>query len=115
MILACVALALAGPQTKAESRLKYAIIVSRHGVRSPTWTLERLNEYSADPWPEWGVPPGNLTAHGRTLMKIMGGFYRDYFASKGLLGRPNCDDAGRSYFWADTDQRTLESGRALAE
>jgi 4-phytase / acid phosphatase len=95
--------------------LKYAVIVTRHGVRSPTWTLERLNEYSTSPWPDWGVPPGNLTTHGRALMKIMGVYYREYFSQQGLLGKPNCRDAARVYFWADTDQRTLETARALRE
>src|SRR5262247_2600365 len=58
-------------QPKPATELKYAIIVIRHGVRSPTWTRDRLNQYSAAPWPDWAVPPGNLTAHGRRLMKIM--------------------------------------------
>jgi 4-phytase/acid phosphatase len=48
-------------------------------------------------------------------MKIMGRFYRDYFSSQGLLGKAGCKDAGLSYLWADTDQRTMETGRALAE
>src|SRR5262249_29156551 len=87
----------------------------RHGVRAPTWTTERLNQYSAAPWPEWGVPPGNLTPHGRKLMSIMGEFYRDYFAARGLLGKPDCMDANRVYLYADTDQRTMETARALAE
>jgi 4-phytase/acid phosphatase len=77
--------------------------------------VERLNEYSASPWPDWGVAPGELTAHGRTLMTIMGGFYRDYFASKGLLGTSGCAAASHLYFWADTDHRTLATAQALAE
>src|SRR5262245_43318210 len=111
--LACVFAAQAQPQSTTE--LRYAVIVSRHGVRAPTWTPERLNRYSATPWPDFGVPPGHLTPHGRSLMKILGSFYREYFAAEGLLGKPNCADVGRTYLWADTDQRTIESGRALAE
>jgi len=102
-------------QTKPTEQLKYALIVTRHGVRAPTWTPERLNQYSTGSWPDFGVPPANLTTHGRALMKIMGGFYREYFSKEGLLGRPNCSDAGRVYFWADIDQRTIESAHALAE
>jgi len=45
-------------------------------------------------------------------MKLMGGFYRDYFGAKGLLGEAGC---ARTYFQADSDQRTLETARALAE
>src|SRR5262249_49106338 len=32
-----------------------------------------------------------------------------------LLGKPNCADAKQTYVWADNDQRTLETARALAE
>src|SRR5262249_27405496 len=102
-------------QTAVQPQLKYAIVVSRHGVRAPTWTRDRLNQYSSEPWPEWEVPPGNLTLHGRQLMKIMGGFYREYFSAGGLLGARNCSDVSRTYFWADTDQRTMETAAALAE
>jgi 4-phytase/acid phosphatase len=113
--LACSAPRIVALQTRPSLQLKYAVVVTRHGVRSPTWTPERLNQYSTEPWPDWRVPPGNLTTHGRELMKLMGEFYRQYFAAQKLLGKPNCTDAQRTYFWADTDQRTLETARALAE
>lgn len=95
--------------------LKQVIIVTRHGVRAPTWTPDRLNQYSVSPWPDFGVPPGNLTPHGRKLMTIMGEFYRDLYSKSGLLGAPACGDAKRTYFYADTDQRTIETARALVE
>jgi Histidine phosphatase superfamily (branch 2) len=108
-----------GVQTKQRPmpvpRLEFALIVSRHGVRSPTWTPDRLNGYAAEPWPDWAVPPGNLTPHGRELMKLMGAYYRDRFVSEGLLGAADCGDAARTYFRADNTQRTVETARALAE
>ena len=96
-------------------QLRYVVILTRHGVRAPTWNAERLNPYAAEPWPEWGVPPGNLTPHGRTLMQLMGAYYRDWLSSERLLNLQGCADASRVYIHADTDQRTLETGRALAE
>ena len=96
-------------------QLKYVAIVSRHGVRSPTWDAARLNQYSAEPWPDWGVPPGNLTPHGQDLIKLMGSYYREWLSGEKLLGGAGCHDAGRVYIRADKDQRTLETGRALAE
>jgi 4-phytase / acid phosphatase len=117
---AILALALCGSaaaaQHEAAAQLKYVVIVARHGVRSPTWDAGRLNQYSAEPWPDWGVPPGYLTAHGRALETILGSYYRDSFVRDGLLRREEaCRDQGRVYIWADKDQRTLETARALAE
>jgi 4-phytase / acid phosphatase len=102
------------PVRAAPSELKYVVIVSRHGIRAPTWDAARLNLYSAQPWPNWGVPPGDLTSHGRVVIKLMGAYYRDWLSGEHLLSR-GCRDAGRIYIWADTDERTLETGRALAE
>jgi 4-phytase/acid phosphatase len=96
-------------------QLRYVVIISRHGVRSPTWKAERLNQYSNEPWPAWSVPPGNLTPHGRALMKLLGAYYREWLSGEGLLHQNGCKDASRVYVYADTEQRTLESGRALAE
>jgi len=95
--------------------LKYVVIVSRHGVRSPTWDNARLNAYSAEPWPEWDVPPGNLTPHGRALIRLMGSYYGDWLAAEHLFHREGCQDARRIYVRADKDQRTIETGRAFAE
>jgi 4-phytase/acid phosphatase len=99
----------------APAQLRYVVIITRHGVRSPTWNSERLNQYAAEPWPEWGVPPGDLTPHGRALMKLMGVYYREWLSRERLLSHEGCGDVGRVYLHADTDQRTIETGRALAE
>ncbi|HML16935.1 MAG TPA: histidine-type phosphatase [Bryobacteraceae bacterium] len=99
----------------AAPELKYVVILSRHGVRSPTWDAARLNQYSAQPWPDWGVPPGDLTPHGRELVKILGSYYRERFGEEHLLATRGCRDKERVYIWADTDQRTIETGRAFAE
>jgi 4-phytase / acid phosphatase len=105
--------ALAADSSKAE--LKYALIVSRHGVRSPTWDTARLNEYSVQARPDWGVDPGELTPHGRAGVKLMGGYYRDWLSKAGLFSADDCRDVSRIYIRADTDQRTRETGRAFAE
>lgn len=95
--------------------LKYVAIVTRHGVRSPTWDNARLNAFSAEPWPIWDVPPGNLTAHGRKLIELMGAYYREWLAGEHLLHVAGCQDAPRIHIEADQAQRTLETGRAFAQ
>jgi 4-phytase/acid phosphatase len=99
----------------ATPRLKYVVIVSRHGVRSPTWDKARLNQYSTQPWPEWGVAPGELTPHGATLIGLMGAYYREWLTAEHMIDPRGCHDVGRIHIVADASQRTLETGRAFAE
>jgi 4-phytase/acid phosphatase len=94
--------------------LRLVVIVSRHGVRSPTGKLDQLNHYSREPWPAWSVPPGNLTAHGAQLMRLFGAYDRQMLASQGLLAPSGCADAAKIRIIADSDQRTRETGKALA-
>ncbi len=116
LIIAILAALLgASPAAAAPPQLKYVVIISRHGVRSPTWDTARLNQYSAEPWPDWGAPPGNLTAHGRALIVLMGDYYRQWLSGEHLIESHGCQGSARIYIWADSSQRTLESGRAFAE
>ncbi len=96
------------------AKLQFVVYLSRHGVRSPTGTAAQLNAYSAAPWPAWSVPPGYLTAHGYQLMQIFGAYDRMQLSSEGLLNAKGCEDASRVTFYADSDQRTRETGKALA-
>jgi len=115
----CFASAQSAPKaadpTRAGEHLKFVLVLTRHGVRSPTWTNARLDQYAKQPWPQWPVEPGILTPHGKQLMTYFGAYYRAYFAQLGLLSSEGCADASQVYFWADTDQRTRESARGLAD
>lgn len=96
-------------------KLQLVVMFSRHGVRSPMTKPEQYSRYSAAPWPKWDVPPAYLTAHGYELMKLFGGWYRARFSGEGLFAAANCIDAAHVTIIADTDQRTRETGKALAE
>lgn len=100
--------------THSAAQLKFAVIVSRHGVRSPTGKTDQLNRYSAKPWPEWSAPPGYLTEHGAKLMTLFGAYYRALLANEGLLATEGCADAPHVSILADSDQRTRETGKAMA-
>jgi len=95
--------------------LKFVAVLTRHGVRPPTVPNDQIDPYASEPWPKWDVPPGYLTAHGRALMKLFGAYDRAQFARAGLFTPSGCADAGHVYFWADTDERTIETGHALVE
>ena len=118
MFTACVSTAQTQSAASASRRndeLKYVIYLSRHGVRSPTGKPEQYAKFSASPWPQWPVKPGYLTDHGYQLMKIFGAYDRAYLAEQGLLAASGCEDSSRVTIVADSDQRTRETGKAIAE
>jgi 4-phytase/acid phosphatase len=100
--------------TAMNAELKYVVVLSRHGVRSPTSNPEQYNAYSVAPWPQWDVPPGYLTAHGYHLMELFGAYDRMLLVNEGLLSSNGCEDAAHVTFYADSDQRTRETGKALS-
>jgi 4-phytase / acid phosphatase len=111
-------LSTTGAQTTkqdGQEHLKFVLVLTRHGVRSPTWTNARLDEYSAQPWPKWPVKPGILTPHGKQLMTFFGSYYRAEFTERGLLSDSGCADAKDIYIRADSDERTVETAHGLAD
>lgn len=118
IILSCgpfTAFTLAQASSATNEKLQYVIYLSRHGVRSPTGKPEQYGKFSASAWPEWPVQPGYLTPHGYELMKLFGAYDRIKLAEDGLLAPAGCDDAAHVTILADSDQRTRETGKALAE
>ena len=97
------------------AQLQFVVVLSRHGVRSPTGDPVQYDAYSRAAWPKWDVPPGYLTDHGFEAMKRLGTYDRSLLAREGLLSASGCADADRVFFYADTDERTQQSGRALAQ
>jgi 4-phytase/acid phosphatase len=95
--------------------LVYVFILSRHGIRSSISNNESLGKYAAAPWPDWEVPPGILTPHGRNQMVLMGSYYHADYVRQGLLTGQPATDAGRIFYRSDNDQRTIVSDQALGE
>lgn len=94
-------------------QIERAVLVNRHGVRSPTAPNEQLDKYSATPWPTWPVEPGFLSPQGEELMRLMGGYYRVLYGGRGLVQADDCPTAGTLAAWTDLSQRTRTSGAAL--
>ncbi|CNC27210.1 AppA family phytase/histidine-type acid phosphatase [Yersinia similis] len=94
--------------------LERVVILSRHGVRSPTKQTQLMNDVTPDKWPQWPVKAGYLTPRGAELVTLMGGFYGDYFRSLGLLAA-GCPAEGVVYAQADIDQRTRLTGQAFLD
>ncbi|MBS0663732.1 MAG: histidine-type phosphatase [Verrucomicrobia bacterium] len=100
---------------EATSDLRLAILVTRHGVRSPIYGDDVLGKYSADAWPKWNVPVGYLTPHGGKQMELMGAYYLARFRAEGILTGDSKVDGARVYFRADSDQRTIRTAEYIAE
>jgi 4-phytase/acid phosphatase len=94
-------------------QIERAVLVNRHGVRSPIAPNDQLDKYSATPWPAWPVEPGFLSPRGEELMRLMGGYYRVLYGGRGLVQADDCPAAGTVAAWTDLPQRTRASGAAL--
>ncbi len=87
--------------------LKQIIIFGRHSIRAPTSAPNLLNQYSAAPFPDFvGVPTGYLTPNGRKAARLMGTYFRDYLLHEGVLTGDTNTDLARSYFRANTIERS---------
>jgi 4-phytase/acid phosphatase len=94
-------------------QMERAILLSRHGVRSPLKSNEELDKHVATPWPVWPVPPGFLTPRGAELMRLMGRYYRVLYGGRGLMEASICPPLNTVIAWTDIDQRTRLTGAAL--
>jgi 4-phytase / acid phosphatase len=96
------------------STLLTVVVISRHGVRSPTHPHD-LDAYSSRQWPAWNVPPGYLTPHGAKLMQGFGAAYRNWYGTEFGWAASACPPDGAVTVWADVDERTRATGRAVAD
>ena len=109
------AMAVGGAALAAEFELVSTVALSRHGVRSPIAGHPALATFAADTWPTWPVPSGHLTPRGAELAKLLGAYYREYYAAQGLFPARGCPPTGRVVAWADVDQRTLVTAQSLLD
>lgn len=115
LLLACIV--AGGSNALAQTRssdLQLVVVVTRHGVRSPTNPTE-LDPYVAYPMATWEVAPGELTPHGATMMQHFGASYRAFYAAQGSFAATGCPAASDVFVWADVDQRTRATGSALLD
>jgi 4-phytase/acid phosphatase len=99
----------------ANWQLESVVILSRHGVRSPTASKPALATLSPDRWPDWPVSPGYLTDRGADLVGQLGQYYGAWLRAKGVLPAQSCPKPGELYAWADVDQRTRRTGDAVIQ
>ena len=89
--------------------LKQIIIFGRHSIRSSATENSTLATFTTDlyPYPPFtGVPMGYLTPNGREAERLLGSYFHDYLLHEGLLTGTDQTDLSRSYFRANSIQRS---------
>ncbi|MBN8809379.1 MAG: histidine-type phosphatase [Sphingomonas sp.] len=100
-----------GPALKVDR----VVVLMRHGVRPPTKALAMPAGVADGSWPDWPVKPGYLTPHGAAAVALAGGYDRARWIAAGLLDARGCPAASAVRIVADSDQRTIATGRTYAD
>ncbi|MDE1166109.1 MAG: histidine-type phosphatase [Pseudomonas sp.] len=109
----CLALpAFSAPLDTTGLRLDKVVLVMRHGIRPATDTAE-LQSWSAKTWPAFGTRDGQLTAHGRDAIELLGQWQRHTLDELGLFKAGQCPAAGDAYVWSSPVARTQATSAAL--
>ncbi|MCC5068097.1 histidine-type phosphatase [Xanthomonas campestris] len=99
----------------ASATLERVVVVFRHGVRAPLQGEAAAAHYADAPWPQWSTPASLVTPHGRKAVQLSGEYLRQWLMQQALLPRNGCPAPGSLTVWANTDQRTIDSGALLAD
>ncbi|PPV08586.1 histidine-type phosphatase [Xanthomonas bromi] len=97
------------------AQLERVVVVFRHGVRAPLQGEAAAAHYADQPWPQWSTPASLLTPHGRIGVRLSGDYLRQWLVQHTLLPSSGCPTTGSVSVWANTDQRTIDSGALLAD
>ncbi|WP_215746348.1 histidine-type phosphatase [Gluconobacter sp. P1C6_b] len=93
--------------------LEKVVLLSRHGIRSPTASPASLKAKTGFDWPEWSVAPGEMTPHGAAALGAMIQAVRLHYLHLSFGPLQNCSDQIR--VWADgADHRTQQTGQVWA-
>lgn len=108
--------ALAAHDSSPSYRLDKVVTLSRHGVR-PQGDTQKLDQATGKQWPVFGVPDGFLTGHGYMGIAQQGAHELADWRGRGLKleSAQGCPLPNQLWVWADVDQRTRATGKALLD
>ncbi len=89
-----------------DTTLRQIIIFGRHSIRASITDPSVLSQMAVDSYPSFDVPKGYLTPNGRRAEVLLGSYFRKYLLREGLLTGNTPTDASRSYFRANSIQRS---------
>lgn len=93
-------------------KLERVVLLMRHGVRPPTKNPPMPAGVAAEAWPGWTVAPGYLTERGAKAIALVAAADRQSWVAAGLIPAKGC---AKVRIIADSDQRTIETGRIYGE
>ncbi len=105
----------AGRRDMETSRMVKAVLLCRHGVRTPVQSPDELALWSSRKWPVWKKAPGQLTERGAALLRAAGMELRQDLSETGLLPATGCPKEGAVVAYADNMPRTFDSAGALID
>lgn len=112
-VLTAIPSAYASEAGQAADKLVKIVVLSRHGVRSPTQNRTTLDQWSNKTWPRWPVRYGYLTERGHELVTAQWKAIRPVLMEQGLLPENACPASASYTLIADRDQRTRETAIAI--
>ncbi|OAT34329.1 glucose-1-phosphatase [Buttiauxella brennerae ATCC 51605] len=113
LAMACFAPAFAQADTAPQGyQLQQVLLMSRHNLRAPLANNGSVLEQStAQSWPQWDVPGGQLTTKGGVLEVYMGHYVREWLAEQGLVTSGECPTPQSVYAYANSLQRTVATAQ----
>ena len=95
--------------------LKEIIFFGRHSIRTATSGTNSLDQCSANPFPDFvKVTVGYLTTNGQQAAGLLGSYFHEYLLHEGLLTGDASSDLARSYFRANTIERSYMTAAKFA-
>jgi glucose-1-phosphatase len=113
LAVACFSPGLTNCQAAPEDyQLEQVLLMSRHNLRAPfADDGSVLQQSTAQSWPEWDVPGGQLTTKGGVLEVYMGHYMSEWLADQGLVTSGECPAPQSVYAYANSLQRTVASAQ----
>lgn len=103
------------PEFKDKYKLKEAVVLSRHNIRSPlSGNGSALAELTPHEWIEWSSAPSELTSRGGALETIMGRFFGKWLIDAGLFPDNYTPTADEVNIYANSMQRTIATAQYFA-
>lgn len=93
-------------------KLKEAVVLSRHNIRSPlSGNGSMLGNLTPHQWTNWSSAPSDLTSRGGALETMMGQFFRKWLIDEGLFTDNYTPTVDEVNVYANSMQRTIATAQ----